>query len=72
MVAFTNHCAIFLQKHIRRHLTQKEYQRMLAKKRKVAALVRGWKCRRLIELSQLGQLIRSSSTRGQDRKLYVE
>lgn len=51
MIEFTNMCAVLIQKHIRKFLQQKEYNKMIIKKRKISALVRGYKTRRLIQLS---------------------
>lgn len=70
MVAFTNHCALLIQKHVKRFLQQRKYLSLVSKKRKVAALVRGFKTRRLIKLSQLREVILSTTNR-KDRQFYI-
>ena len=73
MVEFTNMCATLIQKHIRRRLKEKEYRKMLLKKRKVAALVRGFKTRRVLQgQGQLKALILECREPRERRQLVRE
>lgn len=45
---FMHHCAVLIQKHVRKWLVRKQYKRKLQAKYKITALVRGYKTRRLI------------------------
>lgn len=71
MIAFTNHCAVFIQKYIRKFLTRKNYLRMLRDKAKIAALVCGYKTRRLITVSGLKGVI-SNCVSKSERSFYVQ
>jgi myosin heavy subunit len=70
MDEFLHHCAVFIQKHIKRHLQEKEHRKTRLALQKIKGLVKGFKTRRLLQVhGYLPQEIRASLGRSRGSKV---